>query len=223
MHNTFIAESRKGNLILFQRVGRKLTPLYALKRQVRARLSRAGRVPGRMGRLETEFLAGDDNLPAPADLSGQWIDRGHARHPPRAIVLDTDSMAIRQFGDPSQSRRDPSAKHCLPSDPTRRPPTRSYDPHPCRLQPSGRIMGQEAPGRRQGRTASGRTCPARWLHRHQAEPPCRARGRLLQPARRGRAAHRGRQERDCAHPAVMPEVPEQCRAAPASCARLQSR
>ncbi len=41
--------------------------------------------------------------------------------------------------------------------------------------------------------------------------------------RRGRAAHRGRQEHDCADPAVMPEVPEQCRAAPASCARLQSR
>lgn len=35
--NTFIAESRKGNLILFQRLGRKLTPLYALKRQVRVR------------------------------------------------------------------------------------------------------------------------------------------------------------------------------------------
>lgn len=35
--NTFIAESRAGNLILFQRVGRKLTPLYALKKQVRVR------------------------------------------------------------------------------------------------------------------------------------------------------------------------------------------
>ncbi len=50
---------------------------------------------GRMGRLETEFLAGDENLPAPTDLSGQWIDRVHARHPPGAIVLDMDSMAIR--------------------------------------------------------------------------------------------------------------------------------
>ncbi len=49
----------------------------------------------RMGRLETEFPAGDEDLPAPTDLSGQWIDRGHARHPPRAIVLDMDSMAIR--------------------------------------------------------------------------------------------------------------------------------
>jgi hypothetical protein len=35
--STFIAESRAGNLILFQRVGRKLTPLYALKKQVRVR------------------------------------------------------------------------------------------------------------------------------------------------------------------------------------------
>lgn len=34
---TFIAESKAGNLILFQRVGRKLTPLYALKREARVR------------------------------------------------------------------------------------------------------------------------------------------------------------------------------------------
>lgn len=35
--HTFIAESRRGNLILFQRLGRKLIPLYALKPQVRVR------------------------------------------------------------------------------------------------------------------------------------------------------------------------------------------
>ena len=34
-----------------------------------------------MGRFETEFLAADENLAALADLSGQWIDRVHARHP----------------------------------------------------------------------------------------------------------------------------------------------
>jgi len=45
-----------------------------------------------MGRFETEFLAADENLSALADLSGQWIDRVHARHPPKAIVLDMDSM-----------------------------------------------------------------------------------------------------------------------------------
>ncbi len=54
-----------------------------------------------MGRFETEFLATDENLAALADLSGQWIDRVHARHPPKAIVLDMDSsvsrpMAIRK-------------------------------------------------------------------------------------------------------------------------------
>ncbi len=35
--NTFIAESRKGNLLLFQRQGRKLVPLYVLKSKVRIR------------------------------------------------------------------------------------------------------------------------------------------------------------------------------------------
>lgn len=35
--NTFIAESRRGNLLLFRRVGRKLEPLYALKPQVKIR------------------------------------------------------------------------------------------------------------------------------------------------------------------------------------------
>jgi hypothetical protein len=35
--HTFIAESRKGNLLLFQRLGRKVIPLYALKPQVRVR------------------------------------------------------------------------------------------------------------------------------------------------------------------------------------------
>lgn len=35
--DTFIRESKAGNLILFQRVGRKLIPLYALKSQVRVR------------------------------------------------------------------------------------------------------------------------------------------------------------------------------------------
>lgn len=35
--DTFIAESRNGNLLLFRRVGRKLEPLYALKPQVKIR------------------------------------------------------------------------------------------------------------------------------------------------------------------------------------------
>jgi len=52
-----------------------------------------------MGRFETEFLAGDENLAALADLSGQWIDRVHARHPPKAIVLDMDSSVSPTHGD----------------------------------------------------------------------------------------------------------------------------
>jgi hypothetical protein len=32
-----------------------------------------------MGRFETQWLAADMNLLALADLSGQWIDRVHAR------------------------------------------------------------------------------------------------------------------------------------------------
>jgi len=52
-----------------------------------------------MGRFETEFLAGEENLAALADLSGQWIDRVHARHPPKAIVLDMDSSVSPTHGD----------------------------------------------------------------------------------------------------------------------------
>jgi Transposase DDE domain group 1 len=51
-----------------------------------------------MGRFETEFLAGDENLAVLADLSGQWIDRVHARHPPKAIVLDMDSCVSPTHG-----------------------------------------------------------------------------------------------------------------------------
>jgi hypothetical protein len=46
--------------------------------------------PSQMGRFEAQWLAADKNLLALADLSGQWIDRVHARRPPRGIVLDMD-------------------------------------------------------------------------------------------------------------------------------------
>jgi len=52
-----------------------------------------------MGRFETEFLAADENLATLADLSGQWIDRVHGRHPPKAIVLDMDSSVSPTHGD----------------------------------------------------------------------------------------------------------------------------
>ena len=44
-----------------------------------------------MGRFETEVLAATDNRTALADLSGQWIDRVHAKIPPQWITLDMDS------------------------------------------------------------------------------------------------------------------------------------
>ena len=52
-----------------------------------------------MGRFETEFLAADENLAALADLSGQWIDLVHTRHPLKAIVLDIDSSVSPTYGD----------------------------------------------------------------------------------------------------------------------------
>jgi hypothetical protein len=52
-----------------------------------------------MGRFETELLADDENLAALADLLGQWIDRVHARHLPKAIVLDIDSSVSLTYGD----------------------------------------------------------------------------------------------------------------------------
>ena len=52
-----------------------------------------------MGRFETEFLAAGENLAALSDLSGQWIDRVLARHPPKAIVLDMDSSVSPTHGD----------------------------------------------------------------------------------------------------------------------------
>ncbi len=52
-----------------------------------------------MGRFETVFPATGDNLAALADLSGQWIDRVHACHPPKAIVLDMDSSVSPTHSD----------------------------------------------------------------------------------------------------------------------------
>src|SRR5262249_35423456 len=79
------------------------------------------------------------------------------------------------------------------------------------------------PRRCQGRVASRRTLSARRLHRDEHEPPGRARGRVLQQARHLRAMGQGRQGRDQMDAAVMPDVRGQRRAAPTSCARLQSR
>ncbi len=56
-----------------------------------------------MGRFETRWLTGERNLVALADLSGQWIDRVHARRPPRGVVLDMDSSVSPTHGDQEMS------------------------------------------------------------------------------------------------------------------------
>src|SRR3954471_22549009 len=52
-----------------------------------------------MGRFETQALAQGATLSALTDLSGRWIDRVHARHPVRGIVLDMDSSVSPTFGE----------------------------------------------------------------------------------------------------------------------------
>ena len=52
-----------------------------------------------MGRFETQWLSGPENLSALADLPGQWIDKVHTRRPPRVIVLDMDSSVSPTYGE----------------------------------------------------------------------------------------------------------------------------
>src|SRR2546421_5542550 len=59
--------------------------------------------PSQMGRFETQWLPAEKNLSALADLSGQWIDRVHARRPPRGVVLDMDSSAGPTHGEQEMS------------------------------------------------------------------------------------------------------------------------
>ena len=61
--------------------------------------SGAAASPSQMGRFETQWLAAGKNLSALTDLSGQWIDRVHARRPPRGIVLDMDSSVSPTHGE----------------------------------------------------------------------------------------------------------------------------
>jgi hypothetical protein len=67
--------------------------------------SGAAASPSQMGRFETRWLTGERNLAALADLSGQWIDRVHARRPPRGVVLDMDSSVSPTHGDQELSVR----------------------------------------------------------------------------------------------------------------------
>ncbi len=65
--------------------------------------SGAAASPSQMGRFETRWLTGKKNLTALTDLSGQWIDRVHARRPPRGVVLDMDSSVSPTHGDHEMS------------------------------------------------------------------------------------------------------------------------
>jgi hypothetical protein len=57
-----------------------------------------------MGRFETAWLTHETNLAALSDLAGFWIDRVHARKPPKMIVLDMDSSE-----SPTHGRQEGSA------------------------------------------------------------------------------------------------------------------
>jgi hypothetical protein len=52
-----------------------------------------------MGRFETEWLAAEENLAVPSDLSGIWIGRVHDRKKSKIIILDMDSSESPTHGD----------------------------------------------------------------------------------------------------------------------------
>ena len=54
--------------------------------------------PSQMGRFETKWLPAEKNLTALTNLSGQRVDRVHARRPPRGVVLDMDSSVSPTHG-----------------------------------------------------------------------------------------------------------------------------
>ena len=65
--------------------------------------SGAAASPRHMGRFETRWLTAERNLAALADLFGQWIDRVHARCPPRGIVPYMDSSVSPTHGEQEMS------------------------------------------------------------------------------------------------------------------------
>src|SRR5215472_4416787 len=52
-----------------------------------------------MGRFETKWLCQPENFAALIDLPGRWIDKVHARRPPKIIVLDMDSSESPTYGE----------------------------------------------------------------------------------------------------------------------------
>jgi hypothetical protein len=56
-------------------------------------------LPARWDRFETEWLTLTENLAAPANLPGRWIDKVQQRRPPRIVVLDMDSSESPTYGE----------------------------------------------------------------------------------------------------------------------------
>ncbi len=52
-----------------------------------------------MGRFETEWLTSEENFAAVVDLPDIWIDRVHARRPPKRIILDMDWSQSPTYGN----------------------------------------------------------------------------------------------------------------------------
>src|ERR1700722_9487792 len=55
------------------------------------------------GAVRARWLTAEKNRLTLADLSGQWIDRVHARRPPRGVVLDMDSSVSPTHGEQEMS------------------------------------------------------------------------------------------------------------------------
>ena len=52
-----------------------------------------------VGRFETEILSDRRNLTALMNLSGQWIDKVHQRHPLNELILDMDSSVSETYAE----------------------------------------------------------------------------------------------------------------------------
>jgi hypothetical protein len=72
------------------------------RREIRVRASLQMKSQ-RFAGSEPRWLTAQDNLSALADLSGKWIDRVHARRPPRGILLDMDSSVSPTYGEQEMS------------------------------------------------------------------------------------------------------------------------
>lgn len=69
-------------------------------------LGRTAASSSQMGRFETRWLTHETNLAVLSDLPGSWIDRVHARKPPKMIILDMDSSE-----SPTHGRQEGSANN----------------------------------------------------------------------------------------------------------------